>query len=281
MVAEYKKDFIINLLFIASILGLIVIISKYTMAYFFPFIIGVIVALAVQKPAKGLSGKLNVKKQVCAVVLTVLICALTLAAVALGLWVIGGKLVTLISRIPKYFAAFKDSLDAIKNKLSSDIKVKEFESAFSGTVDSVISGITGMLSNAATALIGGLPAFLIGSIVTVVASCYIAKDFDRLKKFVLGIIPKDKAQKIAAVEKIVAENAFKFIKGYGIIAVITFVELSAALALLGVSSPVLKALVISLVDALPVLGIGTVIIPWATTELLRQNFYIGFGLLIS
>ena len=114
-----------------------------------------------------------------------------------------------------------------------------------------------------------------------VASCYIAKDYDRLKKFALGIIPKEKTEKIVAVKRIFTENAFKFIKGYGIIAAVTFLELSAALALLGVKKPVLKALMISLVDAMPVLGIGTIIIPWSTAELLNNNFYFGFGLLAS
>ena len=279
---DYKKNFIVNMVYIGLILGLVIVASKFMLSYVFPFVIGIIIALAVQKPALGISGKLHIKKQVCAVVLTVLICAVTLAAAAAGVWVIAGKLGRLISKMPEYFSAVQKSLERVKNGFTegvSDSLKNSFETAFSGAADSLLSGITGYISSAAGALISGLPAFLIGSVVTVVASCYIAKDYDRLKKFALGVMPQDKVEKIVAVKRILTENALKFIKGYGIIAAVTFIELSAALAVLGVKKPVLKALMISLVDAMPVLGIGTVIIPWSTAELLKNNFYLGFGLL--
>lgn len=284
MVAEYKKDFIVNVLFIGTILGLIVIISKFMLSYVFPFVIGIIVALAVQKPACGLSRRIHIKKQICSVILTILICAVTFAAAGLGVWAIAGKLGRLIGKIPGYFSILQKSFNNIKNGMTDGIPVtgkNTLENAFSGAAESFVSGLTGYISSTAKALISGLPSFLIGSIVTVVASCYIAKDYDRLKKFALGIVPKDKAEKIIAVKRILTENAAKFIKGYGIIAAVTFLELSAALAVLGVKNPVLKALMISLIDAMPVLGIGTVIIPWSTAELLKQDYYLGFGLLIS
>ena len=284
MVAEYKKDFIINVLFIGMFLGLIVLISKFMLAYVFPFVIGIIVALAVQKPAYGLSKRIHIKKQIWAVILTVLICAVTLAAAALGVWAIAGKLGRLIGKIPEYFSVFEKSLNSIKKGMTDGISISgknSFENAFSGAIDSLASGISGYISSAAAALVSGLPTFLIGSIVTVVASCYIAKDYERLKKFALGIIPEKKAVKIVAVKRIITENAFKFIKGYGIIAAITFLELSAALAILGVNNPILKALMISLIDAMPVLGIGTIIIPWSIAELFKNNYYLGFGLLAS
>lgn len=284
MTAEYKKDFLINILYIATVLALIVIVSKYMMTYFFPFIIGVTVALAVQRPARGISAKFSIKKQLCAVILTLLICAAVLTAAGLFAWLLGSRLAGFISKIPVYFSAVQDSVNNFKRDVSGSINIagkNSFESVFSTAAESFVSSITGILSSAAAALIGGLPTFLIGSIVTVVASCYIAKDFDRLKKFLLGIVPEDTAKKIVTVKNILVENTLKFIKGYGIIAAVTFLELSAALAVLGVKKAVLKAFLISLIDVLPVLGIGTAIIPWSAIEIINHNYYLGFGLLIS
>ena len=42
----------------------------------------------------------------------------------------------------------------------------------------------------------------------------------------------------------------------------------------------LLALLIAIVDLLPVLGVGTVLIPWAITVLLGGNYVFGVGLLI-
>lgn len=284
MTAEYKRDFLINILYVGVVLALIVIVSKYMMAYFFPFVIGVIVALAVQKPARGLSARFSIKKQICAVVLTLLICAAVLAAAGLCAWALGSRLARLIGKIPVYFTALQDSVNNFKKEMIGgfgSVGKNTFENVFSTAAESFVSSLTGFLSAAAAALIGGLPTFLIGSIVTVVASCYIAKDFDRLKKFALGIVPEDTAQRIVTIKNILVDNALKFLKGYGIIAAVTFLELSAALAVLGVKKAVLKALLISLIDFLPVLGIGTAIIPWSAVEIINHNYYLGFGLLVS
>jgi predicted PurR-regulated permease PerM len=49
---------------------------------------------------------------------------------------------------------------------------------------------------------------------------------------------------------------------------LTFAELSAAFLLLRVDYALLLALAVAVVDMLPVLGTGTVLIPWAAADLL-------------
>ena len=44
--------------------------------------------------------------------------------------------------------------------------------------------------------------------------------------------------------------------------------------------PLLVALGVSIVDVLPVLGTGTVLVPWAVVMILLKNYSVGFGLLI-
>lgn len=285
MNSEYKKEFLINVMFVGAIIAITVLVSKFMLSYLFPFIIGVCVALAVQRPAAAISKKTKIRKQAWAVILTILICVIVLAAAVFTVWILGGRLAAWISKMPKYYENLQRIFDSIKASLLSGGSFKiadnSLENSISGALDSLLTSLMNFLSDAAAALIKNLPAFLISSVVTVVASCYIAKDFDRLVKFIAGILPAKKVQKISSVRKIIADNSLKFLKGYGIIAAITFLELSAALAILGVSKPIPKALLVSLVDALPVLGIGTVMLPWATVELLRENFYVGFGLVIS
>ena len=40
------------------------------------------------------------------------------------------------------------------------------------------------------------------------------------------------------------------------------------------------AFVIAFADLLPVLGVGTVLVPWGLVAILQKNYYLGFGLLI-
>ena len=60
----------------------------------------------------------------------------------------------------------------------------------------------------------------------------------------------------------------------------TFALLFPGFCILRVRYAFLLAVVIAFVDMLPVLGVGTVLIPWSTVVLLQKNYYLGFGLLI-
>ena len=287
MTKEYKKDFLLNVFFIVTVLALIVVVSKFLLAYIFPFVIGIGVAFVVQKPALYLSKRLHINKQVFAVTLTVLICFVVLAAIFLGVWALGNRMTEYISKMPEYIRGFQKTVDGMEKKITDNIQSltagqkNAIQTAFSKAINSFITLATDFISDTAANIIKGLPGFLISSIVTVVASCYLAKDFDRLKRFAAGLMKPERVKTVSGIKNVFVKNSIKFIKGYGIISVITFFELSLAFSVLGIKKAILTAMLISLVDALPVLGVGTVIIPWAIIELLKNNLILGFGLVIT
>ena len=82
------------------------------------------------------------------------------------------------------------------------------------------------------------------------------------------------------IKLILINKVFKIIKGYVIIMFITFVELSIGLLLLKINNAILIALLIAILDLLPVLGTGTVLIPWGIINLILGNYFIGFALII-
>ena len=287
MNTEYKKEFLINALYFITIIGAVVFALRYMPPYIFPFIIGVIIAFAVQKPAKIISDRFSVKKQYGAVFLTIIICILFFAGISLMLWALGNRLIGLMGYMPKLFSEIENSLLGLRDiafkkmHTLTEAQKSNIENVITKAASSVLLSATDFISSVATAMIKGLPTFLVTGVVTVVASCYIAKDFDRLKKFVLGVFPTGKSEKIVKLKNILHKNTYKLIKGYTILSLITFVQLIIAFIILGVKNPVLIAFVVALVDALPILGVGTVLIPWSIIEFLGQKYFLGLGLLIS
>ena len=75
-------------------------------------------------------------------------------------------------------------------------------------------------------------------------------------------------------------SVFKLLKGYAILMLMTFLELSAGFLILRVKYALLLSLLIAVIDILPVLGTGTVLIPWGIAEILFKNTGLGIGILV-
>ncbi|MBR4973378.1 MAG: hypothetical protein IKY45_02805, partial [Clostridia bacterium] len=65
MVEEYKKKFLINVLYITTLGAIIYIAFKFLFLYFLPFVIAVLIAYLVQKPSKIICEKIKLKKELC------------------------------------------------------------------------------------------------------------------------------------------------------------------------------------------------------------------------
>ena len=72
----------------------------------------------------------------------------------------------------------------------------------------------------------------------------------------------------------------KYLRAYGLIIFITFTELFIGFSILGVSYSFIIAMITALVDILPVLGTGTILIPWGVYMIFAGNYFLGIGILV-
>ena len=72
----------------------------------------------------------------------------------------------------------------------------------------------------------------------------------------------------------------KYILSYSLIMLITYLTLLGGFLLLGVDHAPIIALFIAALDILPILGVGTVLVPWSIFELVMGNRFLGIGLII-
>jgi predicted PurR-regulated permease PerM len=69
-------------------------------------------------------------------------------------------------------------------------------------------------------------------------------------------------------------------RAYGIIMVVTFIELSIGLSFLRISGAIRIAAITAVLDILPLLGSGSVLIPWSVYHLIAGSPATGVGLLL-
>ncbi len=138
------------------------------------------------------------------------------------------------------------------------------------------SAIPGIL----TSILGALPDLFIGVIVAVIAAFYFTLDGARIKSGLKSILPSSAERFISHIKKEAAVAAIGYLRSYSLILFITFAEIFFGLSVLGVEYSFLIAAISAVVDILPILGVGIVLIPWALFCLISRNLFLGIGLII-
>lgn len=286
METHKKKTFLINFLFIAVWSLIIYITFRFMLSYLFPFIIGLIISFLVQKPSELLSKKIKIKKGTCAAILSAFSFILFFIILGLIVWFLVSQLNSLIEFLSSKHVFFTEIIE------KTNLIINRFSNAFSGsmqkTIDNIISVTFGQfsdkfsvfLSQLITSVIKNMPTIFISCIVTVVATFYIAKDFDFLKKFLKNLLKINTYNNIVKIKNIFFGCILKFLLGYSLIISITFSELLIAFYFLGVKHFFALSFLISIIDILPIIGTGTVLIPWAFFSFMGGKFTFGVSLII-
>ncbi len=277
-----KKNFIIDFIYTVIIFLLVYLVCRFLLTYLLPFLFAGIIAYSVQPIANFLNRKIKIKQGTVASVLSVVI----YLAVAFVLGFLIYRIVVFGIDFADYLPKMLEKFNFILNKIQKlfDKIPKEFNSAFDSIVknmiDKMANGISGFISSFATTLAKKTPPFLISSIVALVATFYIAKDYKGLSKFLNSLFGSKTGEKIRKIKIILFESVFKLVKGYLILSAVTYAELLLGLFLLKIKYAPLIALIIALVDVLPVIGTGTVMIPWAVLSVFLGNNRLALGLAV-
>ncbi len=206
------------------------------------------------------------------------------------LFLLTGRVILLLSEAPQFLSGeLIPALDALTLRLSRftaqlspeiQAPVLAVLAAAEQALPQLLSSLSGALASGAAHFAGRLPVYLLGTVFTVVLSVFIGADYPEIHRFLRRNLP-EKAGLILDESKVFAREVLgKFLRAYLILFVLTFVEVAAGLWLLRVPSALSCALAIALFDLLPVVGSGSVLVPWGCLALLEGRTGLGAGLIL-
>ena len=131
-----------------------------------------------------------------------------------------------------------------------------------------------------------IPSVLIAVVITLVASCFMTAEFPRVMAFFRLQVPEHRREDIDRGKELLKSSLGKMGKAYALIMLVTFIEMAIGLTvlrLIGVFQSnyiIMISAVTAIIDIVPVLGTGTVLLPWAVYSLITGSFGMGIGLLV-
>lgn len=282
---QAKKSFIINAIFIAIWVGLILITGKFLLKYLFPFVIALCVASLMQRPAERISQKIRLRKGTCAAVLSAVLYIAVAAAMIFIIFKIFKFTGNALSSLSGFSEQASELMLQIQNaftRIFRDISPEMQQAGktvFANIFSSIAERLSGFLSDTAASIVKTAPSFLFSSVVALAATCYIAKDFDGLVGFIKELISEKTVHTVSRVKNIFKTCILKMMTGYLILMLLTYIELLFGLFVLRVKNAVLIAFIIAVIDILPVLGAGAVLLPWGMLNIIVGNTGFGIGIM--
>lgn len=311
---ERKRKWIINVAYYAMLLVLGFLFYKYAFGVCFPVLFAFFIAVILQKPKNFIIKKTVIKKGFAS---TICVFALILIVSAIVV-LIGVRAAEEIRGFINYVMLQIQNIDTIVNTLETSIlslvgklpefisetatesiaslftQLREFLAGTNTELPEQLTGnfpsfslswittpITGVISTASR-----IPSMLISIVVTVVLSCFMTADYDLITRFVYCQFPKEKRKDLTRAKQLLKMNLGKMAKAYALIMLVTFTEVFIGLSILKMlglfqSSYIsVIAVVTAIVDIIPVLGTGTIVLPWAAYSLIVGDYGMAIGLLV-
>lgn len=272
---------------ILVILGIYLAV-QYLLPLSLPFLLGTGLALAAEPIVSLLCRRCKMRRGLATGIgVTATFLLITLAAVVLlGLLVrelgsLAGILPDLESTVRTGMASLSGWLLELASKAPAGMQtvlarnVTEFFSGGSALLDKV----TDWFLRLASGILSHVPDSALGLGTGIISSFMISAKLPRLKEFFHSCLPLQKLRPQLEALKHLKSALGGWLKAQAKLSGITYLIAAVGFFLLRIPHAFLWALVVALVDAFPILGTGTALIPWSLVSFLQGDHIQAFGLL--
>lgn len=247
------------------------------LVYTLPFIIAVLIARIIDPIVYVFEKKARLPRGLAVII------SLSLFGTIMGIIImllgssIFVELTKLYYRIPDYskiiYRQVEDALAVIeKTYRSLPPETEEFIKNVINTLLNSISNLLGAFVKMLLGIISRIPGLIIFLIVIFISSFFMSRDKDKIISFIYKQIPPALMEKAKILKGDLIFALIGYIKAQLILMIFSFIISAIGLKIIGIDYAVLIALIIGIVDALPILGTGTVFVPWIVISLLVANF---------
>lgn len=273
------------------ILILILIYLSIKMAVFYmPFLIAFIISLMVEPAIKYLMKKTKMTRKMSSIIIFIIVFSLIIGSITWGIISLISESTNLLQTLNIYIDKAYTQIQSAINELGiTRIKISNnalniAQNASREILMKISSWLTEFLTKLMN-IITSIPVIAIYTVVTILSLYFICTDKIYILDLMEHHMPKKWVQKIGAHIREITKGLGGYLKAEVILILVSFVISVIGLYFIrfigmDVKYPLLMALGIGFVDALPILGSGSVMVPWAIICGINGDFKLGISIIV-
>lgn len=258
--------------------------------FYMPFLIAFIISLMVEPAIKYIMKKTNLTRRTSSIIIFAIVSIIILGSLSWLIITLFSESSSLLQGLNDYFEKahqifdnFMTNFDFDKIHLSDEIL-----SVIQNSTGDILKNIYSWIRKSLTGLLDivtSLPSIAICIGITVLALYFICVDKIYILDQIEHHLPKLWVKKIGVHLRDLIKTLGGYLKAEATLILVSFIISLLGLYILkiigfNVEYPLLMALFIGFVDALPILGSGTVMIPWAIICALNGDLKLGIAIII-
>lgn len=258
--------------------------------FYLPFLIAFIISLIIEPTIKFIMKKTGFTRRTSSIIIFIIVSGIILGTVIWGIIALFSEASNLLQGLNEYvdkaYILFQDFIQRFDfNKIHLPSEISDIIQSSTGGVFNTVST---WVRNALTGLINivtSLPTIAIYFVITIMALYLICVDKIYILDQIEHHLPKRWVLKLGRHIKELTKTLGGYLKAEVTLILVSFVISLIGLYILkfakfNIEFPLLMALFIGFVDALPILGSGTVMVPWAIISGLNGDIKLGIAILV-
>lgn len=262
-----------------GLLGLVVVAVIFhdpLIAIALPFLLAFVLAAMIEPAVSGLERKLRLPRSVAVLIALILLIAVSGYLLGIVVAKVLAELSDLASRVPTYQQEVLRVADEVLNRLAEFYQYLPLQvhTYLQNTIDDLSRNavaVVGDLADRALRTITRLPSLLVVSIVTMLATYFFSKDRQELTEGLFNLAPRRWRHPLREAQDKILVDLIGFLKALLFIFLITTAVAAVGLYWIGTRFWMILGIILGILDAIPVLGPGLILFPWAALELVLER----------
>lgn len=284
----WSKVFKKLLVFVLSILG-IYLAFKFAVFYM-PFLIAFVLSLILEPVIRFFMRRLNLKRKTSAIIVFVISLSIIIGLLIWGIVSLTTESYNLLNGLNGYFEVISNKFQTLITQIDlSKLHLSgEIMNIIQNSAIDILNGVTNWAKGVLTNLlevITSIPTIMIYVVITILSLYFICTDKIYMLDQLEHHFPKTWVKRISKFVREVSSSLGALLKAQVILIFISFFICLIGLYIfkitgLNVGFPLLAALGIAFVDALPIFGSAAVMIPWAIIAGFNGDLTLGISLIV-
>lgn len=258
--------------------------------FYMPFLIAFIISLMVEPAIKFLMKKTKLSRKMSSIIIFVIVFSIIIGSVTWGIISLISESTNLLQTLNLYIdKAYTQVQETIGKINITKISIsKNLLDIVQNSSKDILYKVSTWLTQFLTSLINAItsiPVIAIYTVITILSLYFICTDKIYILDFMEHHMSKKWVQKIGTHIKEITKSLGGYLKAEAILILVSFVISVIGLYIfkfigMNIKYPLLIALGIGFVDALPILGSGSVMIPWAAISALNGDIRLGIAVIV-